>query len=293
MIREIIISMRPRQWTKNLIIFAALVFSKSFIDTSKVLKAVLGFAVFCLLSGCTYIINDLRDRQSDSLHPKKSLRPIASGHLNPQTAILSVIIMLALALGAAFLIDNDLEFGLICATYVALSIFYTMVLKHIAIADVLIISIGFVLRAAAGGVVINVAISAWLLFCTMLLALFLALCKRRNEMTLLEDNHSAHRKSLEDYSPELIDQMIGVVSSSTVMAYALYTMWPRTVNEISDKLHFTIPFVLYGIFRYLYLVHHKNIGGRPEEALLTDRPLLVSVILWLISVVLILLLDKP
>ena len=200
--------------------------------------------------------------------------------------------MLALALGAAFLIDNDLEFGLVCATYVALSIFYTMVLKHIAIADVLIISIGFVLRAAAGGVVINVAISVWLLLCTMLLALFLALCKRRNEMTLFEDSHSVHRKSLKDYSPELIDQMISVVSSSTVMAYALYTMWPRTVNEISDKLHFTIPFVLYGIFRYLYLVHHKNKGDHPEEALLTDRPLLVSVILWLISVGLILLLDK-
>jgi 4-hydroxybenzoate polyprenyltransferase len=243
----------------------------------------IAFIIFCLLSGSVYTLNDLLDVKQDRTHPKKSQRPLASGKLQPPIAIVSGSILVLLSLANAFWLNTN--FGFIALGYFILQIAYSTVLKHIVILDVLAVSIGFVLRAIAGAEVINVPISSWLLVCTILLALFLSLGKRRHEIILLEDNAANHRKILYEYSPALLDQMISVVTASTVVAYALYTMSAETINKFqTDNLKFTIPFVLYGIFRYLYLIHQKSEGGSPEKILLNDRPLLINIILYLLTV---------
>ena len=273
-------TMRPRQWTKNLLVFAALIFSQNLSNLPMVSDATIAFIIFCLLSGSVYTLNDLLDVKQDRTHPKKSQRPLASGKLQPPIAIVSGIILVLLSLGNAFWLNTN--FGFIALGYFILQIAYSTALKHIVILDVLAVSIGFVLRAIAGAEVINVPISSWLLVCTILLALFLSLGKRRHEIILLEDNAADHRKILFEYSPALLDQMISVVTASTVVAYALYTMSAETINKFqTDNLKFTIPFVLYGIFRYLYLIHQKSEGGSPEKILLNDRPLLINIILYL------------
>jgi len=279
---DIIKTMRPRQWTKNLFVFAALVFSRRFLEPGDTLRVLGSFIIFCVLSGAVYIINDIVDREKDRRHELKRTRPIASGRLSCGTAALFAAVLAAAAFVAAFSLGRS--FGVVAACYFALMIVYSFFLKHVVIVDVLVIASGFVLRAAAGGCVIHVVISPWLLICTILIALFMVLSKRRHELVLLEDNAAKHRRTLLEYSPYLLDQMIAVVTSSTVMAYALYTMWPRTIEEVSPYLYLTIPFVLYGIFRYLYLVHQKEKGGSPERLLLSDMPLMVDIILWIIAV---------
>ena len=287
MMSSLVRSLRPSQWTKNLIIFAALLFARRLTDGSAVVLSVAAFAVFCALSGVVYLVNDIVDREADRRHPLKRNRPIASGALPVAVAATTATLLGAGALTAAFLLR--FEFGVVATGYVALLALYSGPLKHVVIIDVLTIAIGFVLRAVAGAVVINVEISNWLLIVTVLLALFLALSKRRHELVLLADGATSHRPILEEYSPYLLDQMISVVTASTLVSYAFYTVSPDTVQKFgTDKLGLTLPFPLYGIFRYLYLVHQKEGGGSPSDLLLNDRPLLACVALWAAAVVLVL-----
>lgn len=276
-------TMRPRQWTKNLLVFAALIFSRNLFNFSLTKDVTLAFIIFCLLSGSVYILNDLIDLKADRAHPKKSKRPLASGRLRPATAAVAGIVIVIISLSAAFWLNT--LFALTALGYFILQIGYSLVLKHVVIIDVLAVAIGFVLRAIAGAEVISVPISSWLLICTILLALFLSLGKRRHEILLLEDNAVHHRKILYEYSPGLLDQMISVVTASTVVAYALYTMSADTIAKFhTDNLQYTIPFVLYGIFRYLYLIHQKSEGGSPERILFDDKPLLINIVLYLATV---------
>jgi 4-hydroxybenzoate polyprenyltransferase len=285
--KAIFVSLRPHQWTKNLVVFAALAFSKHLFEPEPLLRTLLAFALFCGLSGAVYLVNDVADIERDRLHPRKRMRPVASGELSRQAAL-----ALAAGLGAACLALALLlgaPFAACALLYLALNLAYSFLLKDLVILDVLAVSLGFVLRAVAGAVAIGVQISEWLLICTILLALFLTLCKRRNELTSLEAAAPEHRRSLSEYSPYLLDQMISVVTASCLTAYAFYTTASETREKFqTDRLAWTIPFVLYGIFRYLYLVHRREQGGSPTEILVTDRPLLVDVALWALAVVLIL-----
>ncbi len=284
--RHLLISLRPEQWTKNLVVFAALLFGRQLFETQAVALSVAAFLIFCALSGVVYLVNDVMDREADRMHPVKALRPVASGALAPAHAVGAAAVLGLAALGAAFWLSWP--FGLVAATYLGLLLLYSGPIKRLVILDVLTIALGFVLRAAAGAVAIGVAISHWLLVCTILLALFLALSKRRHELTLLANGATQHRPILQEYSPYLLDQMIAVVTASTLMGYALYTVSPETIEKFgSDRLIFTLPFPLYGIFRYLYLVHQKEGGGSPTAMLLADRPLLVCVACWAVAVVLI------
>jgi 4-hydroxybenzoate polyprenyltransferase len=283
---DLLSSLRPYQWTKNLIIFAALMFGERLLDPRSLAYSAAAFAIFCALSGVVYLINDVADREADRRHPVKMHRPIASGALPVPVALSAALVLAAGALASAFLLRP--LFGVLAVSYVALLALYSGPLKHIVIIDVLTIAIGFVLRAAAGAVAIDVPISHWLYVLTILLALFLALSKRRHELVLLADRATGHRRILEEYSPYLLDQMISVVSASTLVAYAFYTVSPETVEKFgTDRLGLTLPFPLYGIFRYLYLVHRREGGGSPAEMLLTDRPLLLCVALWAVAVALI------
>jgi 4-hydroxybenzoate polyprenyltransferase len=282
----LLVSLRPGQWLKNLVIFAGLLFGQQLVDPIAVAKAVAAFVIFCALSGVVYLINDIMDREADRLHPLKAARPIASGEIPVRSAALTAALLGTTALAAAFALG--LPFGIASAGYLALQAAYSGPLKHLVILDVLTIAVGFVIRAVAGALVIDVPISQWLLLCTILLALFLALSKRRHELILLADDATGHRPILQEYSPYLLDQMISVVTASTFLGYAFYTVSPETAEKFgTNLLGLTIPFPLYGIFRYLYLVHQREGGGSPSEMLLADRPLLVCVGLWVLAVVLI------
>jgi 4-hydroxybenzoate polyprenyltransferase len=285
--RLLLISLRPEQWTKNLFVFAGVLFGGHLLDVQAMIRALAAFAVFCALSGVVYIFNDLADRAGDQRHPLKRLRPIASGRLSPSTALLAAIVLGVGSLAAAVLLSP--MFAMVASAFVVLLVLYSLVLKHLVIIDALTIAAGFVLRAAAGAVAVFVPISHWLLVCTTLLALFLVLSKRRHELTLLADAATTHRPILEEYSPYLLDQMIAVVTASTLVAYSVYATSAETAERLNTtRLGLTIPFVLYGIFRYLYLVHQKRAGGSPADLLLTDRPLLACVGLWALCVALIL-----
>jgi 4-hydroxybenzoate polyprenyltransferase len=277
-------SVRPEQWTKNLLVLAGVVFGGRLMEPLAVASAVAAFGVFCALSGAIYLFNDVADREADQNHPLKRERPIASGQLSPSTAVTAGIVLATAGTSVAFAIGT--QFGLIAATYVAALLLYSLALKHVVIVDVLTIAAGFVLRAIGGAVAVAVPIGHWLLVCTTLLALFLALSKRRHELMLLAEGATDHRRILEEYSPYLLDQMIGVVTSSTLIAYTVYATSADTAARLgTGKLGLTIPFVLYGIFRYLYLVHQRRGGGSPAAMLLTDRPLLGCVALWAASVI--------
>jgi len=275
-----VLLLRPSQWLKNLLVFAALIFSMHLLVPESVLKTIGAFAAFCLVTSAAYVLNDVHDAERDRRHPMKRTRPIAAGRVSPQSAL-----MLAAALVAAGLLLAAAlgpPFATIVAAYVALQLLYSFALKDIVILDVMTIATGFVLRAVGGGLVIQVYVSPWLVICTFLLALFLGFSKRRHEVVLLEGEAGAHRETLRDYSPYFLDQMIAVVTASTVLAYAIYTVSPEVREKLhTDSLYLTIPFVLYGIFRYLYLVHQREGGGNPTHELLTDRPLWVNVLLWI------------
>jgi 4-hydroxybenzoate polyprenyltransferase len=276
-------SLRPEQWTKNLIVFAALIFGQRLFDPAAVGRSLAAFFIFCALSGVVYLLNDVSDREADRLHPLKRHRPIPAGEVSLAVALGAAATIGIVALAAAFWLRP--AFGWIATSYVALFAGYSRVLKHVVILDVLTIAIGFVLRAAAGAAAIAVPMSQWLLVCTILLALFLGLSKRRHELTLLATAATGHRKILEEYSPYLLDQMIGVVTASTLVAYIIYCTSPETTDKFgTTNLVLTTPFPIYGIFRYLYLVHQKGVGS-PSEVLLSDRPLVACIVLWGLAVI--------
>ena len=278
-------SLRPEQWTKNLLLFAGLVFGGRLREPEAVLLATAAFAIFCALSGAMYLVNDLCDRDVDRHHPLKQARPVASGALSLRTAALTAAGLVVSAMVAAAFIAPALAAA--AGAYALLLLAYSTTLKHVVIVDVLTIAGGFVLRAVAGAVAVAVPIGSWLLACTTLLALFLALSKRRHELVLLGDGAGIHRRSLDEYSPYLLDQMIAVVTASTVIAYTLFAVSADAAERLgTPRLSFTVPFVLYGIFRYLYLVHQKSGGGSPAAMLLNDKPLLACVGLWTATVVL-------
>ncbi len=284
--RAAFVSLRPRQWTKNLVVFVALALSKHLFELEPFLREVLAFAVFCVLSGSVYLLNDVADVERDRLHPQKKRRPVASGALPVQRAVAFAGVLSLLGLGLSLLLGAP--FAAASLLYFVLNLLYSFKLKEVVILDVLSVSLGFVLRAVAGALAIAVKFSDWLLVCTLLLALFLALAKRRHELTSLNDTAAGHRRILAEYSPYLLDQMIGVVTASCVTAYAFYTLAEETTRKYqTDRLAWTIPFVLYGIFRYLYLVHQKEQGGSPTDILVTDRPLLLTVALWAATLLLI------
>jgi 4-hydroxybenzoate polyprenyltransferase len=283
---SLLLSLRPGQWTKNLLVFAPLIFAVKLFEPPSVVRAVAGFAVFCALSSVVYLVNDLLDRDADRQHPLKRTRPIAAGDLSAGLAVVAAAAIGAAALVSAFLLGW--RFGAVAAFYVILQTLYSTSLKHIVIIDALTLASGFVLRAVAGAVVIDVVVSHWLFVCTILLALFIALAKRRHELVLLADGAANHRPILDEYSAYLLDQMIAVVTASTLISYIFYTISPETEQKFGTSwLGLTIPFPLYGIFRYLYLVHRREGGGSPADLLLNDRPLLACVTLWVVAVVLI------
>jgi len=287
MIKDILKLFRPSQWIKNSVVLAGLVFSGEAGISTQVITAIYAMLAFCLVSSTVYVFNDIVDRKRDQLHPLKKNRPIASGKVSLSTAIGSMLVIGIGGLTFAYFIGPG--FFLIVSCYIALNLLYAFKLKNIVILDVMTIAGGFVLRAVGGAFAINVEISGWLLITTFVLALFLALGKRRHELSYLESEASAHRSILEKYSTYLLDQLIGVVTASTVITYLFYTLSPEVSQKLGTSyLYVTIPFVIYGIFRYLYLVHKEEKGGSPTRLLLTDLPLLIDVLLWFGSVILIL-----
>jgi 4-hydroxybenzoate polyprenyltransferase len=277
----LLVSLRPRQWVKNLFVFAGVIFSQQLL-TPRIWPALAAFAIFCGLSGAIYLFNDVADADKDRLHPSKRLRPVASGALPIGAAVGFGVALLAGCLAAAFMLSPP--FGFVALGYGALLTCYSVWLKHVVIVDVLTVAAGFVLRAVAGAVAVDAEISGWLLICTILFALFLSLGKRRHEYRSLTGAAAAHRPILADYSEGFLDQMISVVTASTLTTYALYTMSPETVAKFHTRLlPLTLPFVLYGIFRYLYLLYRRDLGGNPSDLLVTDRGLLLDVVLWMLA----------
>lgn len=285
--KEIFVSMRPQQWIKNFFIFAALIFSQNIFNIALLAKTIIAFVAFCFLSSALYVLNDLKDLEEDKSHPLKSKRPIASGRLKRSWAFLSFAVFGVLGFALAIVVNRN--FLMIALVYFLLQIAYSFWLKHVVILDVFVIAAGFLIRVVAGGLAIEVTLSSWLLICTTLLALFLAMGKRRHELVLLEESAADHRPILKEYNPYFLDQLIAVVTASIVIAYCLYTISAETVAKFgTTRLIYTVPFVLYGVFRYLYLIHQKYEGGTPETLVLKDKPLLIDIFLWIAAAVLIL-----
>jgi 4-hydroxybenzoate polyprenyltransferase len=278
--------MRPRQWIKNIVVFAPLVFDVKLTQPRYLIPTVAGFILLCLISGAVYLINDVADIENDRRHPEKKRRPLASGELSVRLAVTVAVLTIVLALPAGFVL-NPL-FGVLLSAYFLIHLVYSFWLKHIAIIDVMLIAAGFLLRVAAGVPLVEAErFSPWLYICMMLLALLIGFGKRRHELVLLEDNANMHRKSLGDYNLAFLDQVIGIVTASTIVSYAFYTFSAPNLPA-NHTMMLSIPFVLYGIFRYLFLVHVKGLGGAPEEIALSDRPLQIAVLLWGLCVVLVL-----
>ena len=279
------VALRPRQWTKNLLLFAGILFAAKLGDAVRWAEAVTAFVAYCAASSAAYLVNDVRDREDDRLHPVKRARPIARGELSPRTALglATALAAVALALVAAL---GPVSVAFLLA-FAALQAGYTLALKHIVLLDVLAIGALFVIRAAAGAAAVDVRISPWLLLCTALLALFLALAKRRGELVLVGARETPGRPVLEGYSLELVDQLVAIVASSTVLAYSVYTLTARD----SKALLATVPFVIFGVFRYLLLMHRDDVGEEPEQVLLTDVPIILAVAGWIVSAAAILVLT--
>lgn len=277
------ISSRPTQWIKNLLVLAPLIFSKNLFNYSLFCKAFIGFFLFCLLTSSIYILNDIVDAEEDREHPQKRNRPLASRKLKVSTAFIFALFILTLSLVLSFYLNT--RFGLASLGYLILNLVYTMNLKHVLILDVFCIAAGFLLRIIGGAVVINVEISRWLLICTLLLSLFLGLSKRRHELVILGAKSVNHRKVLDEYDLPFLDMMVGIIAACTVMSYVLYTISDETIHKFNtNKLILTIPFVFYGIFRYLYLVCRKTEGGNPIDNILLDAPLVLTIVLWVFTV---------
>lgn len=299
-LRELLRAMRPKDWIKNTFIFAAIVFSQDRLwrEPGSLLIVVVAFVLFCMVASAIYLINDLVDIEKDRAHPKKRHRPLASGRLSPRTAIVAAVLLLATALPLGFLIDyqpgqslfSNVDFGITLIAYMLIQgVAYSYYLKHIVILDIFTIAAGFVLRAVAGALVIDIRITPWLLICMGLLALFLGLAKRRAELVLLQDGAGEHRRILDEYSLPLLDQMMSIVTAATIIAYTLFTSTAETLPlKPFPVMMVTVPFVVYAIFRYLYLIYKQDGGGNPAELLLKDIPLTVCIALWGITALVIL-----
>ena len=282
----LLIELRPKQWTKNLLLFAGVLFSRHATEGDRLVRALSAFVLFCCLSSVVYLVNDIFDLEADRAHPLKRNRPLASGTLSIQSAIATAVLLGGVGIIGSFLLN--LRFGILAACYLGLMIAYSLRLKHLVILDILLVAIGFVMRAIGGIWAIEypgerIVITPWFITCILFLALFIAICKRRHELLLLNDTAFAHRKVLNEYSQPLLDQMVSVSTAATVLSYALYvTLGVRAeAAQHYDYMIFTLPFVLYGIFRYLYLVYKREEGGAPEVLLLQDPPMILNILLWL------------
>ena len=274
--------MRPHEWLKNVFVLAALVFAKRIFEPDDLLRSGLAFACFCLISSAAYLFNDIRDRESDRRHPQKCHRPIASGALRVSVAAIAALALALVALSGGFYAHP--HFGIVLLIYAVVNVAYTLYLKHVVILDVMTIAMGFLLRAIGGAVAIQVSISSWFILCTVLLALFLCFAKRRQERVLLKAEAHNHRRILEDYSLQFLDQVIAIVTAGALVSYALYTMSPEVMKKLgNDRLNLTIPFVIYGMLRYLYLLYTQSEGGNPASTVLGDAPLLIVCTLWLLT----------
>ena len=274
---DLLATARPKQWIKNGFVFAALVFAGKLGQFDLVAKAVAAFILFSCLSSTVYLLNDAADAEADRRHPLKANRPIAAGRISVATAVTMSAVVACATLAVSALLDY--RFGLVALAYLVLSTSYTFWLKHVVLLDVFSIAGGFVLRAMAGAAVIHVSISPWLYLCTILLSLFLGFGKRRHELLLLDDSARGHRRNLEEYTGPLLDDLINIVAGATIIAYSMYTFFASAVPQ-NHAMMVTIPFVLYGVFRYLLLIHRTDIGGAPEEAVWRDSPLLIDLVLW-------------
>jgi 4-hydroxybenzoate polyprenyltransferase len=284
--------MRPNQWTKNVVVLAAVFFAywdslrTVPLTTHDLAMVISAMFMFCLVSSGIYVINDIHDVEADRQHPQKKLRPLAAGCITARQALPLAIVLLIIGLAGSYFLSRS--FAAVACAYVLIQIIYTTWLKQIALLDVIVLASGFVLRAMAGAVVIRgVTISPWLLLCTFLLALFLGLCKRRHEKLLLDDAAGAeHRPSLDAYDERLLDMLIAIASAATIVSYAIYTLWPDTIKKFgTSAMGFTVPFVVFGVFRYLDLVYRHEKGGQPEKILLSDIPLLADIALYALSIV--------
>lgn len=276
------LELRPYQWIKNSLVLAPLLFSQNLLVLGAAGRSLIAFVLFCLISSSVYLLNDIFDREQDRLHPQKRARPLAKGDIGAGTAVALMGILLLVALGAALAFSKPLAFVL--GLYWCINVLYSRWLKHQVILDVFVVASGFLLRVSGGALAIDVQMSHWLLLCTTLLALFLGFTKRRHELSILTDEASNHRHVLGEYSVQFLDMMIGIVTASTVMSYALYTVSPETVLRFrTDALLLTVPFVLYGIFRYLYLVYQKNRGGDPTRDVMTDPSIIINLCLWALT----------
>ncbi|HWO57758.1 MAG TPA: decaprenyl-phosphate phosphoribosyltransferase [bacterium] len=273
-------SLRPVHWVKNLVVFAGLIFSRHFDRTDDILRSLGVFGVFCALASAVYLFNDIRDRDSDRAHPDKQRRPIASGAVAISRAVVVMVILLAGGMAGAWLLGPPVFITV--AIYVALNVAYSLGLKRVSLIDVMVVALGFVLRAVAGAEAINVEISPWLVVCTLLLALFLGFGKRRWELESLGADATSHRAALAGYTIPLLDQLTAVTTAATVVAYSLYTLAPETQAKFgTSQLIWTLPFVLFGVFRYLWLIHGAHKGGNPTSALLRDWPIVLTAMSWL------------
>ncbi len=274
-------AMRPKQWAKNVFVFAGLFFDGKAFHGAWVWRSVIAFVLFCLASSAVYLLNDLADINKDRIHPTKRLRPLASGALRPAAAQVTAVALLGASIPIAFVLDP--AFGATLLAYAAIMILYSAYLKNVVIVDVMTVAAGFVLRVFGGTVVVEVTrFSPWLYVCTTLGALFIALNKRRHELLLLAESANGHRASLQDYSVRFVDEMTALVASSALVTYSFYTFSAPNVPG-NHAMMLTIPFVIYGIFRYMYLIHNHNLGGAPEDVVLGDRPLLAALALWAIT----------
>ncbi|MFO7914963.1 MAG: decaprenyl-phosphate phosphoribosyltransferase [Candidatus Krumholzibacteriales bacterium] len=280
----IIVSMRPKQWIKNLLVLAGVVFARKFTAFPMIMRSLIGFALFCMMSGAVYILNDIFDRREDKEHPSKKHRPIPSGKLGVSAAALSASATILISLTAAYFMG--LEFFLFAVFFLVVNLLYSLLLRKMVILDIMGISFSFLARAGAGVAILHpvapdIEFSPWLWICTLFLSLFLAICKRRSEYFVLE-NAGLHRKALRQYSGHLLDQLVGLTATATLISYSIYTVWPRTVQEYGTmNLVFTIPFVVFGLMRYLYLVYNRMKGGDPSAVLLTEKQIMVDVFLWI------------
>jgi 4-hydroxybenzoate polyprenyltransferase len=282
-LKNIIISLRPYQWSKNLLVFAALLFSGNIFVLQDIKLSLFTFILFSLASGSIYLFNDILDQKEDAIHPAKKLRPVASGKLAIKYAASASLIICVCSIIGSFIVSQFLPY--IFIGYITITVLYTIKLKHIVIVDILIVAIGFVLRAIAGAVAISVKISPWLLVCTLFLALFIVIGKRRHEFVLLQENAADHRKILKEYNLLLLDQMIVVVTAASIVSYALYTLDNNTIEKFqTEHLVYTIPFVILGMFRYFFLIYKKNLGDRPEKILFNDKGILITLLLWIVTV---------
>ncbi len=281
--RPLLKAMRPYQWVKNLLLFGGLVFTKSLFDVAALVRSVEAFFLFCFASSAVYLLNDLKDIERDRLHPQKRLRPLASGELNVTVAKWAMLLLAAIAVAGGY--QLGISFGTWLLLYLTLNVAYTLVLKHQPILDVMCIASGFVIRAVAGVIVLAAVPSPWIVLCTMTLAFFVGFGKRRHELTSLCEDAARHRHSLSGYSAQFLDLMMAVSAATAMVSYALYTVAEETVDRFgSHLLMATTPFVMYGIFRYFYLVQLRAGGGDPSKLLVTDRPTLINGFLWAVAI---------